>query len=106
MKNSRGMKQETAKLVNHARQNSVVSRRAQHKSVSPNMPFLGTIGSATRGVAFSAHEKPDRNWRDIAQEASNEIDPERLTELANELTRALDEQIGSTRRWPRSKAVS
>lgn len=106
MKNSRGMKQETAKSVNHGRQNSVVFRRALHKSMSPHMPFFGTIGSATRGVAFSAHEKPARSWREIAQEASNEIDPERLTELANELTRALDEQIGSTRRWPRSNPVS
>jgi GAF domain-containing protein len=35
---------------------------------------------------------PCRSWRVIAQELSSEADPERLTELSVELTRALDKQ--------------
>jgi hypothetical protein len=106
MKNSRGMKREIGKSVNRAPQNNAVFRRPQHKPTTPYPSFPGTIGSGIRAAALSAHEKPARSWREIAQEASHELDPERLMELANELTRALDEQIGSARRWPRSKAVS
>jgi hypothetical protein len=37
-------------------------------------------------------EKPRRSWREIADEASHESDPKRLIQLADELTRALDER--------------
>lgn len=106
MKNSRGMKKETERSVNPARQKTVVFRQAQHNSITPRMIFPGAGGHGMREMVLSTHEKPVRSWREIAQEASNELDPERLMELANELTRALDEQIGATRRWPRSKTVS
>jgi hypothetical protein len=33
-----------------------------------------------------------RPWREIASEMCNEQDPERLSKLCEELTRALDEQ--------------
>ena len=36
-----------------------------------------------------------RPWRAIARELSTEMNPERVAELAAELSRALDEQIGS-----------
>jgi hypothetical protein len=39
-----------------------------------------------------SEHSPSRSWRAIAQELSSEADPERLTELSVELTRALDEQ--------------
>ena len=36
--------------------------------------------------------QPKRTWEQIAEEVSKELDSTRLTELVNELTRALDEQ--------------
>ena len=103
MKNSRTMSKASGRSANRASSTSAASRRTQRNSIAPTTEFLGTIGSGRTGVALSAHEKPARNWREIAQEASTELDPERLMELASELTRALDEQISSTRRWPGSK---
>lgn len=103
MKNSRTMSKASARSASRVSPTGVASGRAQRDSIATAIEFLGTIASGTTGVALSAHEKPTRNWREIAQEASTELDPERLMELASELTRALDEQINSTRRWPRSK---
>jgi hypothetical protein len=37
-------------------------------------------------------KKSDRSWRDIADEASHEKDPKKLVQLAEELSRALDER--------------
>lgn len=37
--------------------------------------------------------KPSRTWREIAEEASREQDPEKLQKLAEELARALEEQV-------------
>ncbi len=34
--------------------------------------------------------RPSRTWRDIAQQAANEENPQRVLELAQELIRALD----------------
>jgi GAF domain-containing protein len=39
-----------------------------------------------------SEHSPSRSWRVIAQELSSEADPERLTQLSVELTRALDKQ--------------
>lgn|SRR5215469_12613237 len=103
MKTSKAMSKASARSASRVSPNGVASRRIQRDSIAAAVEFLGTTASGTTGVALSAHEKPARNWREIAQEASTELDPERLMELASELTRALDEQINSTRRWPRSK---
>ena len=44
------------------------------------------------------HGGPFRRWQVVAQELTTEANPERVLELSNELTRALDEQeLGS--RW-------
>ncbi|MBV8477455.1 MAG: hypothetical protein JOZ36_12375 [Acidobacteria bacterium] len=37
-------------------------------------------------------EKSTRSWREIAEEASREHDPEKLKKLSEELERALDER--------------
>jgi hypothetical protein len=36
--------------------------------------------------------RPKRGWREVAEEASHERDPDRLLELAKELEQALDER--------------
>ena len=41
---------------------------------------------------MSDKEKPNRSWREIAEEASREADPEKLHKLSIELERALDER--------------
>jgi hypothetical protein len=38
------------------------------------------------------NRKSNRTWRDIAEEASREQDPEKLQKLAEELERTLDER--------------
>lgn len=47
--------------------------------------------------------QPSRPWRVIANELSREKDPEKVTELAKELTQALDEQLGTKKKRPNSK---
>jgi hypothetical protein len=37
-------------------------------------------------------EPRNRGWRDIAQEMCRETDPERVTKLCEELTKAMDEE--------------
>jgi ribosomal protein S7 len=43
-------------------------------------------------------EKPPRGWREIAEEASKEGDPERLKKLAEELLEALERDSLQKRR--------
>jgi len=38
------------------------------------------------------HPKPERPWREIAEEVSTESDSEKVAELSQELIKALDEQ--------------
>ena len=38
------------------------------------------------------HPKPDKSWRQIAEEAATEGDSDKLLELSRELVEALDEQ--------------
>jgi hypothetical protein len=40
-------------------------------------------------------ENPVRPWKEIARELANETNRQRITELSNELNRAIDEQTGS-----------
>jgi hypothetical protein len=46
-------------------------------------------------VAANPLPTPSRPWRDIARELANETSGKRITELADELTRAVDEQAHS-----------
>ena len=36
--------------------------------------------------------KPDRPWREIAGEVANEVDPDKVLELSQELVNALDKE--------------
>jgi len=38
------------------------------------------------------HPKPDRSWREIAEEVSTESDSDKVAELSQELIKALDKQ--------------
>lgn len=45
-----------------------------------------------RPIVSEPFPKSERSWREIADEASHERDPQRLAQLARELMRALDER--------------
>jgi phage terminase Nu1 subunit (DNA packaging protein) len=51
-----------------------------------------------------ADEKPIQNWREIAARVAAETDPNKVTDLAEELISALDES--SNRQYPRQSARS
>jgi len=38
------------------------------------------------------HLKPSRPWREIAGEVANEVDPDKVLELSQELVNALDKE--------------
>jgi len=42
------------------------------------------------------HLKPDRPWREIAEEVSTEADSDKVAELSLELIKALDKQSSHT----------
>ena len=42
------------------------------------------------------HAKPDRSWREIAEEVSTESDSDKVAELSQELIRALDKESPHT----------
>lgn len=42
------------------------------------------------------HPKPDRSWREIAEEVSTESDSDKVAELSQELIKALDKQSPRT----------
>jgi hypothetical protein len=45
--------------------------------------------SGRKGITVMAPQRTD--WRDLAEQASKEMDPEKLMSLVGELNRALDE---------------
>lgn len=53
---------------------------------------------------------PNRRWREIASQAAKEYDPDKALELAQELIRALDEemsgQVDNTRATDRAKGAA
>ena len=42
------------------------------------------------------HPKPDRSWREIAEEVSTESDSDKVAELSQELIKALDKKSPHT----------
>lgn len=52
----------------------------------------GNTGVVFKVYSVSDDNKPNRTWREIAEEASREQDSEKLQRLAEELERALDER--------------
>jgi hypothetical protein len=60
--------------------------------------MLYSVPSSYVGCSMEREDKPLRTWREIAEEASREKDPDRLKKLAEELLEALGQDELQKRR--------